>query len=73
MRKLQLRILLTEKSGFNPVIESNGRKESDFESYLRKISGFNPIIESNCKKESDFFFNHKLHQINNTLPVAKSL
>ena len=71
-------------SGFSPIIESNGKKVSDFffdhklvnfnsKSYLRKISGFNPIIESNPKKESDFFFNHKLHQIENTLPVAKPL
>ena len=43
-------------SGFNPIIQSNGKKESDFfnhklanfnsESYLQKNSAFNPIIES---------------------------
>jgi hypothetical protein len=71
-------------SGFNPIIELNGKKESDFffnhkmtkfnsESYLRKNSGFNPIIKSNHKKELHFFFNNKLHQIKNTLQVAKPL
>ena len=71
-------------SGFNPIIESNGKKESDFffnhklanlnsESYLRKNSWFNLILESNRKTKSDFFFNQKLHQIKNTLPEAKPL
>ena len=43
------------------------------ESYLRRNSPFYPIIKSNCKKELHFFFNHKLHQIKNTVQVAKPL
>jgi hypothetical protein len=42
-------------------------------SYLRKNSLFYPIIKSNSKKELHFFFNHKLHQIKNTVQVAKPL
>ncbi len=43
------------------------------ESYLRRNFWFNPIIKSNCKKELHFIFNHKLHQIKNTVQMPKPL